>query len=262
MLLHRAAGEGVTEVLALARALELRLQAHLAFPLAVNVVSLDDAAALAGARGQATDVVVIVALEPLWSSHASGQYRSALTAAGIAQTDMVVDWQDDERLLRAVVDRCRSALDGDRLDDAAVLFVADRLPPTGASQYHDVAQKTAARLVGMMAPADWRLAFWAPPASEPAGDVAPPDDEQVPAELMALLEWEWPSVLVVPLGRLFTSPADDALDERLAPVVREAGRSYRRTPALGADPALQAALADAVVDHLARRPLPSPSGAD
>lgn len=259
VLLHRADGEGVSEAAVLAQGLERRLVAHLAFPLTVTAVSIEAGTPLADAFSGAAGVVVTAALEPLWSPRDAERYRAALTAAAVAGTDLALGWQDDERLLRAVVERCRGALGGSRLDDAAVLFLADPLPPIGAQDYHDAAQHVAARLVGMMAPGDWRLSFWAS-APLAGGDAAAPDAPVTPAELDALLEWEWPTILVVQIGRLFSSEADAAIDERLAYVVGEAGRSYRRAPALGADPALQAALSDAVVDHLARRPLPPAAG--
>lgn len=253
MLLHDGGPRELVEASVLAVSLEKRLVAHLAFPLGVTAVSLRAGPTLTDALAGAGDVVLAVPLEPLWSEVIIERYRAALAAAGRGAVPVVGGWQDDERFRRAVVERCRGVLDG-RFDETAVLYLAEPLPDVGGPEYHDAAQLAAARLVGMMAPGDWRLAFWEP--SDSAGQSGErPADPQAPPGLEALLEWEWPTVLVVGIGRLFPRETDVALDECLGFAVAQAGRAYRRAPAIGTDPTLLALLSDAVVEHLARRPL-------
>jgi protoheme ferro-lyase len=217
------------------------------------------------ALAEQSNVALAVPLEPVWSRRGIDAYRAALAAAGHADVDLVGGWQDDERFLRAVAAQARRALGDGRLDSAAVLFVARGLPEEGGGEYYDLAQRLAARLVGLMAPGDWRLAFWDPGAvvgtGSPGVPAAVPRERPLPVELADLLEWEWPTLLVVPVGQVLERDETRALDDRLRPAVEGAGRIYRRAGVAGADPGFLAALADAVVDHLARRPLPaSPSG--
>jgi protoheme ferro-lyase len=205
-----------------------------------------------------------VPLEPVWSRRGIDAYRAALAAAGHADVELVGGWQDDERFLRAVAAQARRALGDGRLDSAAVLFVARGLPEEGGGEYYDLAQRLAARLVGIMAPGDWRLAFWDPGPAAATGTGDGPADvprgRLLPVEVADLLEWEWPTLLVVPIGQVLERDETRALDDRLRPAVEGAGRTYRRAGVAGADPGFLAALADAVVNHLARRPLPPSSG--
>lgn len=254
VLLHDGSSADLTAAASLAAGLEQRLIAHLAFPLTVTAVSPAAGPTLTAALAGSGNVPLAVPLEPLWSRPTIQRYRDALAAAGHPDVEVVGGWQDDERLRRAVVERARMVLDGSRFDDTAVLFLAEPLPEKGGSEYHDLAQRAAAQLVGLMAPGDWRLAFWRPAVPDPQSGEGPAATP--PPELAALLEWEWPTVLAVSLSRILPRDTDSELDACLAPVVEQAGRVYRRAPAVSAHPGVLAALADAVVDRLARRPLP------
>lgn len=258
VLLHDGITADLPAASSLAAGLEKRLIAHLAFPLTVTAVSLAAGPTLTAALAGSGNVALAVPLEPLWSRPTIQRYRDALAAAGHPAVEVVGGWQDDERLRRAVADRARAELGGGRFDDTAVLFLADPLPKRGGSEYHDLAQRAAARLVGVMAPGDWRLAFWRAAVPDPQSGAEPAATP--PPELGALLEWEWPTVLAVSLARILPRETDAGLDACLAPVVEQAGRVYRRAPAIAAHPGVLAALADAVVDHLARRPLPDAGG--
>jgi len=249
VLAHDGGEETRETVDRLARALEARLIAHLAFGLSVRTASTSGGPSMDGALDGAGDVAVTVPLEPIWSRDMMATYRRLLEDAGRPDVEVVGGWQDDERFHRGLVDRARSALNGGRLDDAAALLVARPLPDEGGGEYHDLAQRLAARLVGMMFPGDWRLVFW--DAGEAAG---------TPSELDVLLEGGWPNVLAVPIGTAVTGADGPALDAALAPAVAEAGRTYARPAPVADDPGLLAALADAVVDYLARRPLPGSEG--
>jgi protoheme ferro-lyase len=246
--------------------LQDRLISHLAFPLGVVAASPQAPPTISAALAGEPSVSLAVPLEPVWSRRGIDAYRSALAAAGHADVDVVGGWQDDERFLRAVAAQARLALGDGRLDAAAVLFVARSLPEEGGGEYYDLAQRLAARLVGIMAPGDWRLAFWDPGlvigAADPESSAGVPRERPLPVELADLLEWEWPTLLVVPIGQVLERDETRALDERLRPAVEGASRTYRRAAAAGTDPGFLAALADAVVDHLARRPLPSGSARD
>jgi protoheme ferro-lyase len=243
VLLHDGGPADQAPAVALAAALESRLVAHLAFPLGVAAATSRAFATVSDALARAAGVSLAVPLEPVWSRTGVAAYCEALAAAGRPDIEVVGGWQDDERYLHAVVAQAREALGDDRLDATAVLFVARGLPEEGGGEYYDLAQRLAARLVGLMAPGDWRLAFWDP-------------EVRLPFELRDLLEWEWPTLLVVPIGRVLEVGETFELDARLRPAVEEAGRTYRRAGTAAGNPGFLAALADAVVDHLARRPLP------
>jgi protoheme ferro-lyase len=261
VLLHDGGPEDLAPATILASALEDRLVAHLAFPLRVVAASPVAGPGLDEVFSAAAPVSLGVPLDPVWTSAGARSWRAAVDAAGYPQVEFVAGWQKDEGLIRAVASRARAALGDERLDAAAVLFVARGLPPSGG-EYYDLAQRLAARLVGLMAPGDWRLAFLgSPPAAgtthpreAPVAD-APPG-QPLPAEVADLLAWEWPTLLVVPIGHVLERAETQSLDARLRPAVEAAGRIYRRAAAAAADPGLLIALADAVVDHLARRPLP------
>lgn len=261
VLLHDGGPDDLAPATALASALEDRLVAHLAFPLRVVAASPVAGPGLEEVFSSAAPVCLAVPLDPVWTSEGARSWRTAVDAAGYPQVEFIAGWQKDEGFLRAVASQARAALGDERLDATAVLFVARGLPP-GGGEYHDLAQRLAARLIGLMAPGDWRLAFLGslPAAgavlSREAYAADPLPGQPLPAEVADLLAWEWPTLLVAPIGYVLERVETQSLDARLRPPVEAAGRSYRRAAAAAADPGLLIALADAVVDHLARRPLP------
>jgi protoheme ferro-lyase len=260
VLLHDGGSNDLAPAAALASALQDRLVAHLAFPLRVTAASPVAGPTLDQAFSAAAPVSLAVPLDPVWTTEGARSWRAAVDLAGFPEAEFVAGWQNDEGFLRAVAAQARAALGDERLDATAVLFVARGLPP-GGGEYHDLSQRLAARLIGLMAPGDWRLTFvGSPPAAGAAhsgeAPAVDPSPESVPPEAADLLAWEWPTLLVVPIGHVLERVETQLLDARLRPTVEAAGRSYRRAAAAAADPGLLIALAGAVVDHLARRPLP------
>ena len=112
-------------------------------------------------------------------------------------------------------------------------------------------QQTIAQLVPAIVPGDWRFAFQSKGRS--GGEWLEPEADEM---VRALAADGWKKLLVVPVG--FVSDNVETrydLDIVLREQVEAAGMEYRRSEAPNDSPAFIEALADVVIDYLARRPV-------
>jgi ferrochelatase len=156
--------------------------------------------------------------------------------------------------VRAIGERVAQALDGAGAADCAVLFTAHNVPAETIHEgdpYVEQLQQTIAQLVPTILPGDWRLGFqskgrgggqWLEPE---AGDA-----------LRSLAADGWRKLLVVPVG--FVADHLETLydlDVVLRGEAEAAGMEYLRSRPPNDSPLFIEALADVVVDYLARRPV-------
>ncbi len=237
-----------------ALALQARLSQELAVPIRVRHGFLYTeptvAECLAELHGHE---VVALPLSPFSSRLTSGKYRAALDAAGGEKAPLLEGWYAGRGFVKAISRRAAAALDGCDVNEWAVLFTAHNVPLETIMEgdpYVDQLQQTIAQLIPALVPGDWRFAF----QSKGRGGgvwLEPEVDDAV----RALAEEGWKKVLVVPVG--FVSDNVETLydlDIVLRQQIEGLGMEYRRSSAPNDSPTFIEALADVVIDYLARRP--------
>ncbi|MFA4964817.1 MAG: ferrochelatase [Thermoleophilia bacterium] len=244
------------------RALQARLHAELAFPVRVRHGFLYAEPSVAACLEELdAPEVVAVPLSPFSSRLTSGKYREALDAAESGargrEVPLLEGWYAGRGFVRAVSRRVAAALDGSDVNEWAVLFTAHNVPSETVLEgdpYVDQLQQTIAQLVPAIVPGDWRLAFQS--KGRGGGEWLEPEADHM---VRALAAEGWKKLLVVPVG--FVSDNVETLYD-LDIVVREQveglGMEYRRSAAPNDSPPFIEALADVVVDYLARRPVEDP----
>ncbi|HUK76429.1 MAG TPA: ferrochelatase [Thermoleophilia bacterium] len=199
----------------------------------------------------------VLPMSPFSSRFTTGAYRAALAAAGRPELSFVEGWHADRRYLAAVSRRLHETLDGADASEFAVLFTAHNVPFETVAEgdpYVEQLQQTVAQLLPGLMPGDWRLAFQS--KGRRGGEWLEP--EVVPA-VHDLAAAGWKNLLVVPLG--FVADHVETLydlDVELRDVAESSGMAFLRSRALNDAPFFIEALADIVIEHLARRPLTGP----
>ena len=237
-----------------ALALQARLIQELAFPIRVRHGFLYTeptvAECLAGLDGH--DVVALP-LSPFSSRLTSGKYRAALDAARGQEIPLLEGWYASRGFVRAISRRAAAALDGCDVNEWAVLFTAHNVPLETIMEgdpYVEQLQQTIAQLVPALVPGDWRFAFQS--KGRGGGEWMEPEADDA---VRTLAEDGWKKVLVVPVG--FVSDNVETLydlDVVLQRQIEGLGMEYRRSVAPNDSPIFIEALADVVIDYLARRP--------
>jgi ferrochelatase len=245
-----------------ARALQARLIQELAFPLRVRHGFLyaepDVAACVKELDGHE---VVAVPLSPFSSRLTSDKYREALTAAEDPaaggrgrEIPLLEGWYAGRGFVQSISRRVAVALDGSDVNEWAVLFTAHNVPLETILEgdpYVEQLQQTIAQLVPAIVPGDWRFAFQS--KGRGGGEWLEPEADDM---VRALAADGWKKLLVVPVG--FVSDNVETrydLDILLREQIEAAGMEYRRSEAPNDSPAFIEALADVVIDYLARRPV-------
>ena len=245
-----------------ARALQVRLIQELAFPLRVRHGFLyaepDVADCLKGLDGHE---VVAVPLSPFSSRLTSGKYRQALTAAEDHEAGgrgreipLLEGWYAGRGFVQSISKRVAVALDCSDVNEWAVLFTAHNVPLETVMEgdpYVEQLQQTIAQLVPAIVPGDWRFAFQS--KGRGGGKWLEPEADDM---VRAVAADGWKKLLVVPVG--FVSDNVETrydLDIVLRGQIEAAGMEYRRSEAPNDSPAFIEALADVVIDYLARRPV-------
>ena len=238
-----------------ARALQAKLVQQLAFPVRVRHgflytrPSVEDC--LAGL--DAHDVLAL-ALSPFASRLTSDKYRAALDAVGAGNVPLLEGWYANRGFVQAVSKRIAEALDGCDAREWAVLFTAHNVPVETVLEgdpYAEQLQQTIAQLLPRLEPGDWRFGFQS--KGRRGGEWLGPEAEDV---VRTLAEEGWEKLLVVPVG--FVSDNVETLydlDISLRSVAEASGMQYRRSAPPNDSPFFIEALADLVIDHLARRPV-------
>jgi ferrochelatase len=200
---------------------------------------------------------VVLPMSPYESRLTSGAYRAALAAAGRGELTVVDGWYADPRYLGAVSHRVHEALDGADASELAVLFTAHNVPLETVAEgdpYVDQLQQAIARLLPSLMPGDWRLAFQS--KGRRGGAWLEPEAASAVRDLAAA---GWRDLVVVPLG--FVADHLETLydlDVELRSVAETCGMEFLRVPALNDASSFIQALADIVIERLARRPLTGP----
>jgi len=238
-----------------ARALQAKLVQHLGFALRVRPGFLfaepSVEKCLAGLDG---DEVVALPLSPFGSRQTRDRYRKALDEAGATGVPILDGWYAGRGFVKAVSKRIAEALDGSDAGEWAVLFTAHNVPLENVLEgdpYVEQLHQTIAQLVPQITPGDWRFAFQSKGRS--GGEWLEPEADDV---VRGLAADGWEKLLVVPVG--FVSDNVETLydlDIELRSVVEANCMEYRRSTPPNDSPSFIAALADVVVDHLARRPV-------
>ena len=238
-----------------ARALQASLVQQLAFPLRVRPGYLFSEPDVAGcvAALDAHDLLALP-MSPFASRLTTGRYRDALAAAGRADIPLLEGWHASRGFVNAVSRRVAEALDGCDAGEWALLFTAHNVPVETVMEgdpYVEQLQQTIAQVVPAVMPGDWRFAFQS--KGRGGGEWLQPEASDMVGRLAAD---GWQRLLVVPVG--FVSDNVETLydlDIVLREQVEGLGMEYRRSAAPNDSPLFVAALADAVIDYLARRPL-------
>ncbi len=236
-----------------ARALQARLVQQLAFPLRVRhgFLFAEPSVAQCLAELDAHDVLALP-LSPFGARQTRDRYRKALDEAGATEVPILEGWYAARGFVNAVSRRIAEALDGCDASEWAVLFTAHNVPLENVLEgdpYVDQLQQTIAQLVPQVMPGDWRFAFQS--RGRGGGQWLEPEADDV---VRGLAADGWEKLLVVPVG--FVSDNVETLydlDVELRAVVEANGMEYRRSTPPNDSPAFIEALADVVVDHLARR---------
>jgi ferrochelatase len=200
---------------------------------------------------------VILPMSPYSSRLTTGAYRQALAGAGRPDLALIDDWYADRRYVAALSHRIAETLDGTDPDEFAVLFTAHNVPLETVMEgdpYVEQIQQTVAQLIAVLSPGDWRLGFQS--KGRRGGEWLEPEAAASVRELAAA---GWEKLLVVPVG--FVADHVETLydlDVELREVAEAEGMTYYRSHALNDEPRFIAALADVVIDHLARRPIAGP----
>ena len=238
-----------------ARALQAKLVQQLAFPLRVRHGFLfaepGVAKCLEGLDGHE---VLALPLSPFGSRQTRDRYRKALDEAGAQSVPILDGWYAGRGFVKAVSRRIAEALDGSDASEWAVLFTAHNVPLENVLEgdpYVEQLQQTIAQLVPQVTPGDWRFAFQS--KGRGGGEWLEPEADEV---VRALAADGWEKLLVVPVG--FVSDNVETLydlDIELRSVAEANGMEYRRSTPPNDSPLFIEALADVVVDYLARRPV-------
>ena len=254
-----------------ARSLQARLVQELAFPIRVRPGFLyaqpTVAACLEELDGRE---VLAVPLSPFSSRLTSGKYREALDAAqataqagegkagrklnGGRPIPLVEGWYAERGFVQAISRRVAEALDGCDVNEWVVLFTAHNVPLETVAEgdpYVEQLQQTISRLVPAIMPGDWRFAFQS--KGRGGGEWLEPEVDDV---VRAIATDGWKKILVVPVG--FVSDNVETLYDleiMLREQIESAGMEYRRSAAPNDSPPFIEALADAVIEYLARRPV-------
>jgi ferrochelatase len=245
-----------------ARALQARLVAELAFPVRVRHGFLYAEPSVADCLAELDGhEVLALPLSPFSSRLTSGKYREALAAAedeGAGgrgrEIPLLEGWFAGRGFVQAVTRRAASALDGCDVNEWAVLFTAHNVPLETVMEgdpYVEQLQQTIAQLLPALMPGDWRFAFQS--KGRGGGEWLEPE---AAAAVRELASDGWKKLLVVPVG--FVSDNVETLfdlDIELREVVHGLGMEYRRAQAPNDSPPFIEALADVVIDYLARRPV-------
>jgi protoporphyrin/coproporphyrin ferrochelatase len=246
-----------------ARALQAKLVQQLAFPIRVRHGFLYTQPSVAGclASLDAHDVLALP-LSPFASRLTSDKYRAALDAAGATTVPLLEGWYANRGFVQAISKRIAEALDGCDAREWAVLFTAHNVPVETVLEgdpYAEQLQQTIAQLLPRFEPGDWRFGFQS--KGRGGGEWLDPEADDV---VRTLAEEGWEKLLVVPVG--FVSDNVETLfdlDVSLRAVAEACGMQYRRSTPPNDSPFFIEALADLVIDHLARRPVedwPPPEG--
>ena len=254
-----------------ARSLQARLVQELAFPIRVRPGFLyaqpTVAACLEELDGRE---VLAVPLSPFSSRLTSGKYREALDAAQAAAQagegkagrklnggrpiPLVEGWYAERGFVQAISRRVAEALDGCDVNEWVVLFTAHNVPLETVAEgdpYVEQLQQTISQLVPAIMPGDWRFAFQS--KGRGGGEWLEPEVDDV---VRAIATDGWKKILVVPVG--FVSDNVETLYDleiMLREQIESAGMEYRRSAAPNDSPPFIEALADAVIEYLARRPV-------
>jgi len=237
-----------------ALALQARLIQELAFPIRVRhgFLYTEPTVAECLAELDGHDVVALP-LSPFSSRLTSGKYRAALDAARGQKIPLLEGWYASRGFVRAISRRAAAALDGCDVNEWVVLFTAHNVPLETIMEgdpYVEQLQQTIAQLVPALVPGDWRFAFQS--KGRGGGEWMEPEADDA---VRTLAEAGWKKVLVVPVG--FVSDNVETLydlDIVLRRQIEGLGMEYRRSVAPNDSPIFIEALADVVIDYLARRP--------
>ena len=156
--------------------------------------------------------------------------------------------------MHTLTKRVAEALDGCDASEWAVLFTAHNVPVETIMEgdpYVEQLQQTIAQIIPAVMPGDWRFAFQS--KGRGGGEWLEPEVDDV---VRQLAEDGWEKLLVVPVG--FVSDNVETLydlDIVLREQIEGLGLEYRRSTPPNDSPLFIEALADVVIDHLARRPL-------
>jgi protoporphyrin/coproporphyrin ferrochelatase len=238
-----------------ALALQARLVQELAFPIRVRHGFLYTEPTVADCLDELNGhEVVALPLSPFSSRLTSDKYREALDAAGGEKVPLLEGWYADRGFVKAISRRAAVALDGCDVNEWAVLFTAHNVPLETIMEgdpYVEQLQQTIAQLVPALVPGDWRFAFQS--KGRGGGEWMEPEVDDV---VRTLAEEGWKKVLVVPVG--FVSDNVETLydlDILLCEQIESLGMEYRRSAPPNDSPQFIEALADLVIDYLARRPV-------
>jgi ferrochelatase len=204
--------------------------------------------------------VVALPMSPFSSRLTSGRYKTQIAAAedpstGGAGRDipLLEDWYSSQGFVRTLSRRIAEALDGCDVNEWAVLFTAHAVPVETIAEgdpYVDQLQQTISQLVPQIAPGDWRFGFQS--KGRGGGEWTEPEADDA---VRVLAGEGWKKILVVPVG--FVSDNVETLydlDIVLREQIEGLGIEYRRAHAPNDSPLFIQALADVVIDHLAKRP--------
>jgi ferrochelatase len=198
--------------------------------------------------------VLALPLSPFGSRQTRDRYRQALDEAGATDVPLLEGWYAGRGFVKALSKRIAEALDGSDASEWAVLFTAHNVPLENVLEgdpYVEQLQQTIAQLVPQVTPGDWRFAFQS--KGRGGGEWLEPEADEV---VRALAGDGWEKLLVVPVG--FVSDNVETLydlDIELRAVAEANGMEYRRSTPPNDSPYFIEAIADVVVDYLARRPV-------
>ncbi len=245
-----------------AAALQAKLAKALSFPVRVRPGFLYTEPTVADCvRKLDGHEVIAVPLSPFASRLTSDKYRAQLTAAEDSagggrgrEIPLLEGWYANRGFVQAISRRVATALDGCDVNEWAVLFTAHNVPAetiAAGDPYVDQLQQTIAQLVPAIMPGDWRFAFQS--KGRGGGEWLEPEVDHT---VRMLAEEGWKKILVVPVG--FVSDNVETLydlDIVLREQIENLGMEYRRSAAPNDSPLFIQALADVVIEYLARRPV-------
>jgi len=163
-------------------------------------------------------------------------------------------WYAGRGFVQAISRRVAAALDGCDVNEWAVLFTAHNVPAETVLEgdpYVAQLQQTIAKLVPAIMPGDWRFGFQS--KGRGGGEWLEPEAGEA---ARARAAEGWKKLLVVPVG--FVSDNIETLydlDIALREEVEALGVEYRCSSPPNDSPPFIEALADVIIDYLARRPV-------